>query len=145
MTFTFTPSHRGGNGSPMVCLHGFADTRRSWELVLPALERRHEVLALTLPGHAGGSQLGSSLTDDTLVDEVGASRELGIKGFILFGIPSHKDARGSSALEDEGIVQQSLRALRRAAADATVLEGDRGEAGPVASALLDELAALARR
>ena len=38
----------------MVCLHGFVDTWRTWELVLPALERRHDVLALTLAGHAGG-------------------------------------------------------------------------------------------
>jgi pimeloyl-ACP methyl ester carboxylesterase len=54
----------------MVCLHGFADTWRSWELVLPALERCHDVLALTLPGHAGGPPLPSALTDDTLVDQV---------------------------------------------------------------------------
>ena len=32
---TFTPSHRGGSGPPMVCLHGFTDTWRTWELVLP--------------------------------------------------------------------------------------------------------------
>ncbi|HET7052105.1 MAG TPA: alpha/beta fold hydrolase [Solirubrobacteraceae bacterium] len=70
MTFTFTASHRGGSGSPMVCLHGFSDTWRSWELVLPALERQHEVLALTLPGHAGGPPLGPELSDDTLVDHV---------------------------------------------------------------------------
>ena len=70
MTFTFTPSHRGGSGSPMVCLHGFTDTWRSWELVLPALERRHDVVALTLPGHAGGPPLAPELTDDTLVDQV---------------------------------------------------------------------------
>ena len=54
----------------MVCLHGFTDTWRSWELVLPALERRHDVLALTLPGHAGGPSLATELTDDTLVDQV---------------------------------------------------------------------------
>jgi pimeloyl-ACP methyl ester carboxylesterase len=35
----FTASHRGGRGSPLVCLHGFMDTWRTWELVLPALER----------------------------------------------------------------------------------------------------------
>jgi pimeloyl-ACP methyl ester carboxylesterase len=69
VAFTFTPSHRGGSGSPMVCLHGFTDTWRSWELVLPALERRHDVLALTLPGHAGGPPLAPELTDDTLVDQ----------------------------------------------------------------------------
>ena len=31
--------HRGGSGPPLVCLHGFTDTWRTWELVLPALER----------------------------------------------------------------------------------------------------------
>jgi len=36
----FTPSHRGGSGPPLVCLHGFTDTWRTWELVLPELERR---------------------------------------------------------------------------------------------------------
>ena len=45
---TFTPSHRGGSGPPLVCLHGFTDTWRTWELVLPALERHHDVLAPTL-------------------------------------------------------------------------------------------------
>ncbi|MFL5909649.1 MAG: alpha/beta fold hydrolase [Gaiellaceae bacterium] len=33
------------------------DTWRVWELVLPALERRHDVLAPTLAGHAGGPPL----------------------------------------------------------------------------------------
>jgi len=40
--------------------------------------------------------------------------------------------------------RESLRTLRRAVAGAIVLEGDRGEAGPVAVALLGELTALAR-
>lgn len=37
----------------MVCIHGLTDTWRTWELVLPVLERRHEVFAPTLLGHAG--------------------------------------------------------------------------------------------
>jgi hypothetical protein len=37
-----------------VCLHGFLDTWRTWELVLPTLERHHDVLAPTLAGHPGG-------------------------------------------------------------------------------------------
>jgi pimeloyl-ACP methyl ester carboxylesterase len=57
----FTPSHRGGSGPPLVCLHGFADTWRTWELVLPALERRHDVLALTLAGHAGGPPIEGAI------------------------------------------------------------------------------------
>ena len=40
--------------------------------------------------------------------------------------------------------EESLRALGRAISGATTLESDRGEAGPVAVALLDELCALAR-
>ena len=51
-------------------LHGFTDTWRTWELVLPALERRHEVLAVTLPGHAGGPDLPDELHDDVLADAV---------------------------------------------------------------------------
>ena len=66
----FTPLHRGGSGSPMVCLHGFTDTWRTWDLVLPALEREHEVLAPTLAGHAGGPPIEGEVTDEVLADEV---------------------------------------------------------------------------
>jgi pimeloyl-ACP methyl ester carboxylesterase len=53
----FTAAHRGGSGTPLLCIHGFLDTWRTWELVLPSLERRHDVLAPTLVGHAGGPTL----------------------------------------------------------------------------------------
>lgn len=67
----FTPAHRGGSGPPLVCLHGFTDTWRTWELVLPALERHHEVLAPTLAGHAGGPPLpGEAATAAALGDAV---------------------------------------------------------------------------
>jgi pimeloyl-ACP methyl ester carboxylesterase len=67
---TFTPFHRGGIGSPMVCLHGFVDTWRTWELVLPALEREHDVLALTLAGHAGGPPIVGEVPDGVLANTV---------------------------------------------------------------------------
>src|SRR5919199_5789871 len=66
----FTPSHRGGSGPPLLLLHGFTDTWRTWELVLGALERRHDVLAPTLAGHAGGPGVDAALGDDTLADAV---------------------------------------------------------------------------
>ena len=71
----FTPSHRGGTGPPLVLLHGFMDTWRTWELVLPRLERRHEVLAPTLPGHAGGPPLEGEVSGAFLADAVEAAME----------------------------------------------------------------------
>ena len=70
----------------MVCIHGFTDTWRTWELVLPALEREHEVLAVTLAGHAGGPPLGDELGDDTLADAVErAMDEAGFEDVHLVG------------------------------------------------------------
>jgi porphobilinogen synthase len=54
------------------------------------------------------------LSVDTLVAEVGSAVELGIKSFILFGIPPWKDDKGLVALDHDGIIQQALRALRKA-------------------------------
>jgi pimeloyl-ACP methyl ester carboxylesterase len=76
---TFTPSHRGGSGPPLVCLHGFTDTWRTWELVLPALERRHDVLAVTLAGHAGGPAMEDEVGNAALVDAV--ERAMDAAGF----------------------------------------------------------------
>src|SRR3954462_4485039 len=68
----FTPAHRGGSGPPLVLLHGFTDTWRTWELVLPRLERHHDVLAPTLPGHAGGPRLdGGPGRESLLADAAG--------------------------------------------------------------------------
>jgi pimeloyl-ACP methyl ester carboxylesterase len=67
---TFTAAHRGGSGPPLVCLHGFTDTWRTWDLVLDRLERHHDVLAPTLAGHAGGPALPATLTIGSLADAV---------------------------------------------------------------------------
>ncbi|MDX6690258.1 MAG: hypothetical protein QOG15_1715 [Solirubrobacteraceae bacterium] len=70
MAYVFTPEHRGGAGSPLVCLHGFTGTWRAWELVLPDLERHHDVLAPTLLGHAGGPPLEGDVSDALILDTV---------------------------------------------------------------------------
>jgi pimeloyl-ACP methyl ester carboxylesterase len=79
VSWTFTPEHRGGSGPPLVLLHGFTDTWRTWELVLPALERRHDVLAPTLIGHAGGPPLDGPVTRDSVAD--GVERAMDAAGF----------------------------------------------------------------
>jgi porphobilinogen synthase len=52
---------------------------------------------------------------DTLVKEALSLRSLGIKGIMLFGIPDRKDDGATSAFDDNGIVQQAVRALKREA------------------------------
>src|SRR5262249_2086186 len=79
------------------------------DLILPLFVRPGKGVRKEIASMPGNYQLSV----DTLVDEVGAAAELGVRAFILFGIPAHKDATGASALDDEGIVQQSLRALRQ--------------------------------
>jgi porphobilinogen synthase len=46
------------------------------------------------------------------IDEIQLISELGIKAVILFGIPSNKDDKGTSAFSDNGIVQQSTKLIR---------------------------------
>lgn len=54
----------------------------------------------------------AQLSVDRAVEECKAIRDLGIPGVILFGIPDHKDAVGSDAYKDDGIIQRALRMLK---------------------------------
>jgi porphobilinogen synthase len=54
----------------------------------------------------------AQLSVDRAVEECKAIRDLAIPGVILFGIPDHKDAVGSDAYNDNGIIQQALRAIK---------------------------------
>src|ERR687888_138281 len=49
-----------------------------------------------------------------LADEAHELDRLGVRSVLLFGIPEEKDADGSGAWDEDGIVQQALRALREA-------------------------------
>jgi porphobilinogen synthase len=50
---------------------------------------------------------------DEMLKDARAAAEQGVGGVLLFGIPAHKDAEGSSAWDDEGPVQQAVRALKK--------------------------------
>jgi porphobilinogen synthase len=47
-----------------------------------------------------------------LVAEAGEAGRLGVRAVLLFGIPDEKDAEGSGAWDDDGVIQRALRALR---------------------------------
>jgi pimeloyl-ACP methyl ester carboxylesterase len=88
-------------------LHGFTDTWRTWSLVLDALAARHDVLAVTLAGHAGGPPLGD-LADavEAALDEAGwptahvAGNSLG--GYVALQLAQRGRARSVVALAPAG-------------------------------------------
>src|SRR5262249_32263314 len=90
------------------------------DFILPLFVRAGRDVKKEIPSMPGNYQLSI----DRLADEVGTAYDLGLRAFILFGIPAHKDATGSSALDDSGIVQQALRALRESFKDRIVLITD---------------------
>ena len=63
-------------------------------------------------------------TVESLVQEVGVLRELGVGGVILFGVPATKDEVGSGAYDPDGIVQVALRAVRDEVGDDLVVMAD---------------------
>jgi porphobilinogen synthase len=58
---------------------------------------------------------------DQLAGEAREIAALGIPSVILFGLPSKKDEVGSEAWHPEGVVQQAIRALKKAAPDLVVM------------------------
>jgi pimeloyl-ACP methyl ester carboxylesterase len=113
MSDEFTPSYRGGEGSPLVLLHGFTDTWRCWDLVLPSLEREHDVLAPTLAGHAGGPPLEGEELDRAIADAAErAMDEAGFEtahlvgnslgGFVALELAARGRARSVTALAPAG-------------------------------------------
>ena len=58
---------------------------------------------------------------DELVKDAQRAAKLGLGGIILFGLPKAKDATGTEAYADEGIVQQAIRAVKQATPDLLVM------------------------
>ncbi len=65
---------------------------------------RHEISSM--PGQY-------QLSVNMLAPEVAELRELGVSAVLLFGLPASKDAEGTEAYADDGIVQQAIRELKR--------------------------------
>jgi porphobilinogen synthase len=63
----------------------------------------------------------SQLSVDEAVAEAQECHELGIPAVILFGVPEAKDAIGSEAWNDEGLVQKACRAIKQACPAMTVM------------------------
>ncbi|NPA50537.1 MAG: porphobilinogen synthase [Epsilonproteobacteria bacterium] len=55
----------------------------------------------------------AQLSIDMAIEEIKEAKELGIRAFILFGIPDIKDSVGSEALDEEGIISRALREIKK--------------------------------
>jgi len=61
------------------------------------------------------------LSSDLLPKEAEEIARLGIPAIILFGIPKRKDEVGSSAYHPKGVIQQSIRAIKKATPELLVV------------------------
>ena len=61
---------------------------------------------------------------ESLRKEAVGLAEVGIRAFMLFGVPARKDAEGSEAWNPEGIAQQAIAALRTEFGDDAVVIAD---------------------
>ena len=64
------------------------------------------------------------LSVDEVVRDAEGLLEAGVRSVLLFGVPDAKDADGSGAWADDGVVQQAVRELRRAAGDDLAILAD---------------------
>jgi pimeloyl-ACP methyl ester carboxylesterase len=60
----------GGDGSPLVLVHGLGGTIENWRGLAPALAARHRVLLPDLPGHGRSSPLPEARNVDALAEAV---------------------------------------------------------------------------
>jgi len=87
------------------------------QLVLPMFARPGKQVRVPVQSMPGVFQLSV----DELVKDAAAAAAAGVGGVLLFGIPEHKDATGTSAWDEHGPVQEAVRALKREVPDLVVI------------------------
>ncbi len=87
------------------------------QLILPLFVRPGQEVRQPIEAMPGQFQLSL----DELEKEIEQVAQLGIGGVILFGIPAHKDAMGSDAVSDQGIIPQAVRVAKSAATELLVI------------------------
>lgn len=84
--------------------------------IYPIFVRSGRGLREPIPSMPGQARL----SPDELPSEADALRGLGIRAVLLFGLPDAKDARGTGAYDERGIIQQAVRTLKAATPDLLV-------------------------
>lgn len=138
-------------------LSGFARTRRTRRTAaIRDFVREHEVRPedfvyplFVAEGTDIRNPIGSmpgqyQLSLDHLDAEVDELLSLGIRAVLLFGIPEHKDAIGSEAFAEHGIVQEAVRQIKAHAPELLVITDvcaceytDHGHCGVLVDGVVD--------
>ncbi len=86
----------------------------------------------------------AQMSVDATVDECRRASDAGLPAVILFGIPERKDATGSHAYRDDGVIPQAVRAIKRALPQLVVITDvclceytDHGHCGVLAGGEVD--------
>lgn len=110
------------------------------DLILPLFVCAGQKIKRAIPSLPGHYQWSC----DELVAEIKVLRELGILGVMLFGLPVEKDALGSSASKDKGVVQQAVRLFKEHYPECLVISDlcfceytDHGHCGALTASGLD--------
>ena len=101
-----------------------------WPVFLVPGTNRREAIA-SMPGQFRFSA-------DELVKALAPVVASGVKSVLLFGLPSHKDALGTEAYDDHGVVQEACRIIRAQAPEMYIITDvclceytDHGHCGPL--------------
>jgi len=107
-----------------------------------------------VPGSGVEKPIGSlpgqfNYSVDKAVDAAARAVDLGIPSVILFGIPEHKDAVGSEAWRDTGVIQKAIRGIKKRCPELVVMADacfceytDHGHCGVLVEGELDNDASL---
>ncbi len=87
------------------------------DLIMPLFVRPGKGVQNPIKSMPGNYQLSV----DMLVEKCKELHGLGVQSILLFGIPEHKDEHGLVACQDNGIVQQATRAIKKALPDLFVI------------------------
>ena len=87
------------------------------DLILPLFVCPGSAVAKEVASMPGVAQLSVDLATERAV----LARDAGIPAVLLFGIPDTKDAVGSEAARDDGVVQRAVASMKEAAPDLLVI------------------------
>ena len=87
------------------------------DLILPMFSVEGKGVKKPIPSMPGHHQLSV----ENIVKEAKVARDLGIPAVMLFGIPDKKDALATSAYAKGGIVQKTVKALKKKVKDLVII------------------------